>query len=409
MSGILLAWELGGGLGHLGRLLALARELAALGRAPILACPASTLATVARIAPGLPVLAAPDQERRHAFAEPASFAEVLVQFGFDDVDLLASRARAWRTLFERVGAEVVVFDYAPVALLAAQGLPAARVLFGTGFACPPDRAPPVSLRPWQDHYPDRLAFNEARMLDSFNAVLAGFGQTPLARVAELFTRVERNALATLPELDHYPDREGGDYRGNWTLPGGVAPDWPTGAGPRVFVYLQAWPGLPTLARALAMRGARALLHVPDLDAATRARLEALGARCAPAPVDIGLAARDADLAILHGGHNATAAMLLAGRPVLALPRYAEQALTARALIRLGAGREAALDDDDAIAGALAVLLDDPEPARAAMAFGARHAALQAPAARRRLAGEIAALAGSVADSDSGSDFGIFTG
>lgn len=394
MANILLAWELGAGLGHLGRLLALGQALAGRGHRVALACgdPEGARRAAPGAGQGIEFLAAPPLALRTAIVEPANLAEVLLQFGLDDAELLAGLVAAWRRLFQEFRPAVVVLDYSPVALLALQGHPARRVLFGTGFACPPVLPSLPSLRPWQDHYPERLRFSEECLLESLNRVLAGLAQPPLERVAELYRRADLNALATLPELDHYPDRRGGDYRGVWSLPGGQAPDWPDTEGPKVFAYLKPVLAVPVLAECLADLGANSLFHVPGLDAATRQRLVRTGARVAERPLDIATVAGQADFALLHAGHNTTAAMLLAGKPVLCLPIYAEQYLLAHAVERLGAGLNVVTESADALGAALCRLHAEPGFRIAAAAFGARHAGLDAGREATRLVGEIEALA-----------------
>jgi len=48
-------------------------------------------------------------------------------------------------------------------------------------------------------------------------------------------------------------------------------------------------------------------------------------------------AASCDAAVLHSGQGATAAVLLAGKPILQIPLVLEQRLTAEATVRLGAG------------------------------------------------------------------------
>ena len=92
------------------------------------------------------------------------------------------------------------------------------------------------------------------------------------------------------------------------------------------------------------------------------------------PVDIRAAARECDLAVLNAGHGATAAMLLAGKPVLLVPIHLEQGLLARAALgNTGAGLEASHKDGEDVRAKLAEMLASDRYGAAAGAFAAKHA------------------------------------
>jgi UDP:flavonoid glycosyltransferase YjiC (YdhE family) len=57
-------------------------------------------------------------------------------------------------------------------------------------------------------------------------------------------------------------------------------------------------------------------------------------------IDVAAASRECDLAVLNGGHGVTCEMLLAGKPVLAVPLVLEQQMTGDAVKRVGAGESA---------------------------------------------------------------------
>ena len=94
------------------------------------------------------------------------------------------------------------------------------------------------------------------------------------------------------------------------------------------------------------------------------------------------AAAECDVAVLGGGHGATAEMLLAGKPVLEVPIALEQRLTAEAVVRMGAGVHAAAEEPQAVREGLEQLLDNNRLADAARRFAARYAAFE-PARQRR--------------------------
>jgi UDP:flavonoid glycosyltransferase YjiC (YdhE family) len=383
---ILLVWQLGGNLGHILPLLGLAKELRS--RRHRVAFALENTRSAAGVLAGhkfpfvqAPVLrsAAPSLPR-----EPASYPEMLFHFGFADPDALAGALRAWREIYRKVAPQLIVFDHAPTALLAARDIGIPRVVFGTGFASPPRLAPMPSIRPWQ-HIPlERLGASEQRALDTANSALRAINAPPLRFFHELFD-VEENILATLPELDHYGVRPNVRYWGPmFNNPDGGKPHWQEGPGKKLFIYIRPSSlAFRRLVDALQTMEVRALWFAPGLAADARATLETPSLRFVADPVDIQAAARSADMAVLHGGHGTTAAMLLAGVPALLLSENIEQFLLGRQVAALGAG--VALNSESlgrSLAPTLEQLVQDARfPARA-RTFAAKHSRSQ-PARRKR--------------------------
>ncbi len=367
---ILLTWELGGGLGHLARLRPLALNLSAAGHSVTMALRHSPHTnTLPRSLTIVPVPVSP--KSCQAIAQPVSIADILHNEGAATATHLGALVRAWRGLFKLLRPDVIVMDYSPVALLASQGLGMARVSLGTGFASPPAVSPLPNLRAWQDHYPDRIQATENAVLQAFNSQLEAQEQPPLGCLGELFDRVDANLLTTFPELDHYPDRTNGQYVGTWTDFAGPIPEWPDGDGPRVFVYLKPFRGLPRLLDHLASRAISGMIYLGGSIHTKRWRGSTL--RFSNQPIDMEAAAGWCDAAVLHAGHGSTAAMLLAGKPILQLPSHVEQYHNGLATERLEAGRMAMLDRPDDIHAAIDALLDSGEGRAGARRFAERYA------------------------------------
>ncbi len=208
MGRTLLAWELGGGLGHLINLLPLAKGLSQRGHRLYAAM--QDVAKAERVFRGLELayLQAPTGafNPTRALEPQRSFVHILHNHGFSDPNQLRAMASAWRNLFELVCPDLIVFDHSPTALLAASGLPARKALIGTGFFCPLDESPMADLRPWLPNAADKLRQDEDRVMSNVNTVLASWRQPPLERLSRLFYDVDEHFLATLPGLDHYPAR-----------------------------------------------------------------------------------------------------------------------------------------------------------------------------------------------------------
>ena len=148
MSKFVFAWEFGGGLGHAARIKPLAEELQRCGHscAPLL----RDLVQTNKVLQDLPVpkLQAPIWQRRTAEQRPApvSLGEILPSNGYLHPENLSGQIDGWLAAFQLLGAEALVGDYAPSAVLAARiaGIPSATV--GLGFYMPPAAKPVPTFR-----------------------------------------------------------------------------------------------------------------------------------------------------------------------------------------------------------------------------------------------------------------------
>lgn len=389
MPRVLLVWEIGADYGHLMRLASLARELARRGHRPVLALRDLThVETVLGDAPSFAVVQAPVFNAEvTGLPEPASFAETLLRIGFMHPMALAGVCRAWRTLVDAVRPALVVFDYAPTALLATRGLRVPRMLFGDTFAQPPATAPMPGYRWWQPESPARLAASEAVALEGANAVLARRGEPPMSRLADLFD-VDASVLSSCAALDHYPGRTGAAYDGALpTVDQGVAPDWPLAGSHRVFAYIKPrWRDFERLLAALRELDVAALVHAPGVSQAVQRRQLSANLRFSEAPVRIADVRSECDVGICHASGMTTQALLAAGKPLLLLPDHIEQTMTARRVAASGAG--IAVDRDRPppdYRRLLKRLLDEPAFALAARAMATTLAAPDPAAGFARVA------------------------
>lgn len=377
MSNLLVAWELGGGLGHAGRLVPLARALQQRGHTPTLCL--RDLVQTAPLTRGLPTLQAPVWlHRAMGVPEPAaSLAEILLAWGYLQADALDALVRGWLATLHASGAQAMVADYAPTALLAARiaGLPALNVAMS--FVLPPDAAPMPPYRDWEPQPTGRIARSEAQVLANVNEVLRRHGRAPLERLAQLL-RADDAVLCAWPEMDAY-ERAGADaaaYLGpNFSAGGGEAPQWPDGDGPRVFAYLKSGhPDHAAVLKALDARGCRVLCYLPEVCAGMPVPLRSPRVRFASGPVDLRAALAEADLLVNHAGEGTIAQGLLAGVPQLLLPMQSEQFLMARQVERrTGAAINAAALRRPLDYGAVVRrLLDEPAWRANARAASERH-------------------------------------
>ena len=395
MANIVFCWELGAALGHAGRLKALARPLIARGHAVsfVLRDLVHTRRLLADMR--LPVYQAPLWLHRVEGLPPgeASLADILLACGWLDADAMTGLVDGWRHLFSALQADVVVGDYAPGALLAARSLGIASSAVGAGFQIPP-AGPLPPLRDWEAVPQARMAATEARVLATANAVLARHGAPAYARAADLL-RGDAPLLCTWPELDPWGRAET-DAR--WFGPtiggtGAGVPAWPEGAGPRVFAYLRGpHPEHGAMLEALARAGCRTLCYLPDVAAGAVPPYAHPLVAWAEGPVALDQALRESAFAVCHAGESTVSQALLAGVPLLLLPRTAESFLTARRVRRLGAGinvNEMARPLDwDAVVGRM---LAGSDFRVAAQAFARRHAAFDADRQAETVAGVLEGL------------------
>jgi UDP:flavonoid glycosyltransferase YjiC (YdhE family) len=335
---ILFGWELGTGYGHVGAFLPLALKLREHGHEVVF-----VLRDLSKFETFL---------GRHGFAPlqgpvwlpeapplppAASYTEMLFRFGFLDVEGLTGMLKAWRELIRLVRPDLTVVDHGPTALLAARWLGVRRALFGTGFASPPRLRPMPSFRSWAEVPTQRLAESEQRVLEVVNQTLARLGGAPLEAIADLFD-VDEDFLCTFPELDPYPQRTGARYWGAAsTWDEGTTSEWPSGRGARILVYLvPTYGNLTKVLRQLAELPCRSLVHVPQLSGAASSRYHSSNVTFSDAPLRMRSALADCDLILCHAGHGTVAQALLAGRPLVLIPLYIDQLLTARRVVSHGA-------------------------------------------------------------------------
>ncbi len=338
MSKLLYAWELGGAFGHIGAFLPLARVLRARGHELCLALSQIAPAVQLQANRDFVCLQAPvcaETPRREA---PLSYSDILLRFGYARSEELLALVVGWRKLMHRRGAQLVIANYAPTAMLAARTLGIPLMLFGSSFFAPPRRRPLPPLRPWQPLPPEQLTAIDAAALASINSVLRHYRQKPLDAVEQLFD-VAEDTLLGFPELDHYADRGPARYWGDLPDAGvGDVPAWPAFPGKRVFTYLRS--GTPHHEAALAALhalGAPAIVYFPEAPPGLVERYAAPHLALSSKPLDLARCAHEADAAVTYAAMSTTISFLLRGKPLLLLPGHIEQFLFARRVEDMGAG------------------------------------------------------------------------
>jgi UDP:flavonoid glycosyltransferase YjiC (YdhE family) len=375
MSRILLAWELGTGLGHLGPFLSLVPKLLERGHKIHIA--AREISSACRAVDALPVMVhqAPLCLNTYGGLQepPLNYAEILMRYGYLEPAMLRAMLAAWSSLICSTEADIVIADHAPTALLAARILDIPRAVIGGPFNVPPPADPMPNMRTWVAVPHQRLADSDHRVLKVINeAVPRGADIDALRRIFD----GAAHFFSGVPELDPYGARDPGDYLGLQVMSTGSGdPTWPAGDGRKVFAYLNSgYKHLERALQALADSGVRVLAYVFGGNESLLGRYRSARLNFTPQPLDFHLVAADCDLCVCHGNSGTTLGMLHGGRPVLVLPMHLEHFLLGKRVESTGAGcvvhPETAEPD---ISGTLATMLGTETFGQNARALASRYA------------------------------------
>jgi UDP:flavonoid glycosyltransferase YjiC (YdhE family) len=393
MASILYAWEFGANLGHVGAFMPLARALRDAGHDVhwVVAHPAVVGDFIAR--EGFNWLAAPSIPEQMRQGPPLTYADILLRYGYAHAPSLFGLTGGWREAMRLSGAQLVLADHAPTAVLAARTLNMPVMLFSNGFTVPPRVSPLPNMRPWQTIPESTIRELDHAALASVNATLTRFGAAQLPHLANLFD-VTEETMVTFPELDHYSDRGPARYWGSLPSAGGGATvTWPGGGAKKLFAYLRPEIKCHELVlAALKALAQPAAIYCPGLAPDVLARNAAPHLCFLDRPADLDQMVREADVAITYASLATTTAFLLAGKPLLMFPSHLEQFLVARRVVEMGAGLLVNPEDPPGdIAAALRNLLYNPGQRMNAEAFASKYSAFDQHAVTGNLVRRISEL------------------
>lgn len=382
MARILLAWELGAGLGHLVPLADVGRELAADGHDCAYALRDLGDAHAVLHAGNTQLFQSPIllPERRSG-NKAHTYADILANIGYRDASTLAGHVSAWRRIYEIFKPDLLVLDHAPTAQLAARGLGIPSIIIArSGFTIPPVTTPLPEMRAAEPDDPGERSAREKTVCDVINATLE-FLQAPLIEhVGQLF-ETEARILLSIPEIDPYGPRNDVEYWGPLAHEQGDEPAWPAQAGKKIFGYVRNFRSRDALLHSIAASANPAIVHVSGMTAMECTRRSTASMRLSPTLLNVRRALEECDLVVTHGGSLVTYA-LLAGKPLLILPLHLEQQQTADRVAALGAGLSAPRLAPDGMHHKLHELLEDDRFAKVARQFAERYPQYPAPLAGR---------------------------
>jgi UDP:flavonoid glycosyltransferase YjiC (YdhE family) len=386
---------MGSNLGHLSRLLPLARELKARGHRVLVVARDVALAASVLGPAGIPFIQAPlATVAERADGQPASYADLLRAQGWADSMQLWALVQAWANVWRMFLPDAAVLDHSPTALLTARTAATPCAVLATGFELPPAQEP---LPPFPG-FPGATAANaakaEARVLESVNRVLDSLHSARLPALQELF-RVQQRWLTTFAELDHYGARPMEQYIGPiGDIGDGEHVAWPSGYSERVFAYLRpTTPGLSAILKALAACGAAVVCWAPGVTVELIEPVRRPGFVITSRPVHLKSLLSEASACVSYSPAGTVAASLLNGVPQLLAPAHVEAQLTAHRVECMGAGITLrGPQTEQSVGSSLQRLLQRLEFKGRAQSFALRYRGFDAAAAASQIVKEIESIA-----------------
>lgn len=342
MTNIVLVWEMGADLGHITRLDALARHLCVRGHT--VTAIFSDLREILRIysPPQIPpyrILQGPSwRDRRLKLSRPpASLTEVLLSVGFYKSQIIAEKLLQWKTLFANLQADVIFFDYAPAAQLAARQYTWHKINLGDPFSTPPAGSP-LPLFDVNAKVSDaNLMISDQRLLGVVNQALQEMKIAEIQYVHELFS-ADKTFLLSIPELDPFAHlRASEQYTGPINTPANsVHLNWNGNSGKKVFGYLKpAYPHLKEFLQGISKLHVQGRFFIPEAPLEILKQYGQSNIEIATTPYDLSSELEQCDLVVCHGGHSTLLHSVLNGIPTLLIPLQQEQLCVTQKVIASG--------------------------------------------------------------------------
>jgi UDP:flavonoid glycosyltransferase YjiC (YdhE family) len=333
MKRAFIAWEIGGGRGHVVHLAAVAAALRRRGYRQsahlVHLDHAEELAPYCDgvgPAPALPYFAPATDARPYS-----RYGDWLGLQGFADSAIIRTAIGRWRALIEADRPDIVIAEQAPSAILAARSLDLPVVQVGV-----PATAPPAGMPTFPPFLSDRdaILFRETALLAALNAAIADFALPPLSTLPAIYT-CDEQVVASVRLLDRYDE-----WRtrprvppviGEWREPG-------ERRSTELFVYLSTLDRLdPVILTAIGSIALPTRAVVADNLSMAMAVISRRGAIVEGAPRPAAEIARTARVLVHAGNHGMCCLGLRAGIPQVTLSAQVEHVFDGRVLAQAGVG------------------------------------------------------------------------
>ena len=342
MAKVLFVWELGFGLGHIHPIKQYCHYLQ--GHDIYVAARSLEFAHIL-LEHNVCLLQAPHFQGvvAETIRSPLSFAHLLHNSGFESKDSLLGLVASWRTLYDLVEPDVVIFDHSPSALVAAKGYTFKKVLIGSGFLCPALTSPlgVFQKESTSEAQLSRVSIFESKKVRVINKVLSQSELEPIEKLSDIYSSVDSTLLTTYPELDHFPCRNRERYIGVPKPQSGREPKWPLGKGKKIFVYTHPFPLLEFLLKLLAESGQAVVFYSSSVALGVCEQFASSNICFESDSLSVERISNEADFAITNGNFNTAAQFALLGVPQVTIPLQMDQLIFSQ---RLNASKLANIAD-----------------------------------------------------------------
>jgi len=353
MTNILYAWGYAANLGHINFFLQIVKKLQAKGynirtTMPFFTHNSSHITNIL-IENELVFLDIPNIQIKINDEKIGSHVELIQQQScFRTEDDFQYSFKSWLTLFKEEMPDLVICDFAPVALLTARQLGIPTVLFDLGFfvsgahqILPSFVDFPISSLQTFHNAPLTNAEkkSEERLLEIVNATFSVLNFPPLEKFTD-FYKADKTLWLNHPELFPFTHTNT-SFSGIATREdSGIVCPWKLNRfeSPKIFAYLkQDDPASMIIIQALKYhKNLDVIVYIPNCHSEIKRAYDSDNLIIEYEPLNISQILENADLIINNTDTDLIAQSLLAGKPLLLAPTSFEQCLNTNRAVKLGA-------------------------------------------------------------------------